>query len=264
MSRQSIPTLEQTQRLFSRALRHHSGLQSIDIVTDGFEQSERLSVYQNNFIISLTEVLLATYPVTHLLVGEECFNSIARHHILRHPPQHGNVAVYGADFDHTIGSLSNIINAVPYLVDVVRVEYMFDQLTILSAGANEQAFIPISKLHKVPQHAHPNLVFVLTPNLILFQSNYAIASLFAAIDGKHLHGLDMNNAESCVITMESVNAKASISSVNPRLFDLLSCLHQSLSLSQIEPDLLSLLPDALTSGFIQGFVSRSPIPEDNL
>src|SRR5262245_56434113 len=75
------------------------------IVVDAFDAAERLSIYRNNFLISLGEALKANFPVTLQLVGSGFFEQAARRFVLAHPPRRPCVFEYGAEFPDYLRAL---------------------------------------------------------------------------------------------------------------------------------------------------------------
>lgn len=258
-SSDKTPSLEQVQSAFTDALRYQNDASTIGIISERFTADERVQIYRNNFTVSLSEVLLAIYPNTQLLVGEECFDAIAKHHIIHNPPISGDVTTYGKGFDQTIASLDNIISAEPYLADVALAEYRMDQLLSTGKPSISSYTLSLSELQNTPESIHPNIVLELKPSITLFQSKYAIASLFAALDSMSFEGLEINQAQCCVISIDDVTGKPIVSAVNSRLFTLINCLQQSQPLRQIDPTLLDLLPSLLVSDWIQGFKIDDPM-----
>lgn len=72
-------------------------------------------------------MLEATYPCCLAVVGEECFAQIARQHVLNHPLSEGNVTDYGDGFSDTIINQQTLVEAVPYLADLARLEWLVDR-----------------------------------------------------------------------------------------------------------------------------------------
>ncbi|MEZ8386756.1 DNA-binding domain-containing protein, partial [Vibrio splendidus] len=95
-------SLTNVQSEFANALRYQNNGEHCDIVSDHFTDEQRIQIYRNNFVISLSEVLAATYPLTEMLVGEECFQQMARQHVLSYPSTSGDVSGYGEHFEQTI------------------------------------------------------------------------------------------------------------------------------------------------------------------
>ena len=82
---------------------------------------DRLKVYRNNIIGSLTDVMVATFPVLDRLVGREFLELMARSYILENPPEHGCLSLYGDGFDEFIEGFE-LAKSLPYLPDVARFE----------------------------------------------------------------------------------------------------------------------------------------------
>ncbi|MCV6005031.1 DNA-binding domain-containing protein, partial [Escherichia coli] len=60
------------------------------------------------------------------LLGEECFEQIARQHVLSYPLKEGNVVHYGEGFQDTIMQFSQVIAQAPYSPEVARFEWHID------------------------------------------------------------------------------------------------------------------------------------------
>src|SRR5450755_3912418 len=94
-----MSTLLDTQRAMLRALvfRDHEDVAS-QIVGDELSAAERLDVYRNTFLSSLTSALRISYPAVHRLVGEEFFEGATQCFIEADPPQGAYLNAYGAGF----------------------------------------------------------------------------------------------------------------------------------------------------------------------
>lgn len=82
---------------------------------------ERLKVYRNNIVGSLSEVMLATFPILEKLVGKEFLEGMARSFILQNPPSGGCLSLYGEGFPEFIEGFEHA-KPLPYLPDVARLE----------------------------------------------------------------------------------------------------------------------------------------------
>ncbi len=81
----------------------------------------RLKVYRNNIVGSLTDLMVATFPLIKNLVGQEFLEGMARSFILAHPPQSGCLNLYGEGFGDFIEHFSPAAS-LPYLPDMARYE----------------------------------------------------------------------------------------------------------------------------------------------
>ncbi|GJL86069.1 MAG: DUF2063 domain-containing protein [Micavibrio sp.] len=87
---------------------------------------ERLKVYRNNIIGSLTDVMIASHPLLEKLVGHEFLELMARSFVLENPPTHGCLNMYGAGFDKFIESYE-LAKALPYLADMAKLEIAMNE-----------------------------------------------------------------------------------------------------------------------------------------
>ena len=120
--------LNNVQRRFKETILDHP-----DVVADPPEDvaaifesgdialSDRLKIYRNNVIGSLTDVMLANFPAIEKLVGREFFDGMARSFILAHPPAQGCLTFYGRDFSGFIEAFEPA-KELPYLPDIARFE----------------------------------------------------------------------------------------------------------------------------------------------
>src|SRR5262245_5599191 len=94
--------LTDLQRTLRRALleQNERALRELDleIASGNLTVHERVGVYRNNVIASLTEALRETFPVVHRLVGEHFFDFAASEFVGSHPPSHPVLSEYGDAF----------------------------------------------------------------------------------------------------------------------------------------------------------------------
>lgn len=86
----------------------------------------RLSVYRNNIVGSLTDVMIASHPLLEKLVGHEFLEMMARHFVLENPPKHGCLSFYGAAFGTFIENYEPA-KTMPYLPDMARLEIALNE-----------------------------------------------------------------------------------------------------------------------------------------
>ena len=124
--------LNKAQALFAQTmLDHPDKVINPEIQVTGLFQaegqiSERLQIYRNNIVGSLTDTLLATYPLIKELAGEEFASQLFRSFILKHPPTAGYLAHYGAGMDEFIASYP-AATSLAYLPDVAKLEWAINE-----------------------------------------------------------------------------------------------------------------------------------------
>lgn len=113
---------------------------------------ERLKVYRNNVVGSLTDVMLASFPAIGALVGEEFLTGMARSFVLAHPPSQGCLNVYGHGFAGFIAEFEPA-KGLPYLPDIARLEMAMNDAYCakddVALGENELAAIAPEDLGNV-------------------------------------------------------------------------------------------------------------------
>jgi hypothetical protein len=115
-----MPTLLELQRSISTAvLSGESNEAAHFIVGEGLAPDERLNIYRNNFLASLTSALRISFPAVHRLVGAEFFDGAAQCFIEAESPQSANLYLYGAGFADFLARFSPAAS-LAYLADVAR------------------------------------------------------------------------------------------------------------------------------------------------
>ncbi|OEF00270.1 DUF2063 domain-containing protein [Vibrio crassostreae 9ZC13] len=244
-------SLADVQLEFANALRYQNNGEHCDIVSDHFTDEQLIQIYRNNFVISLSEVLVATYPLTEMLVGEECFQQMARQHVLSYPSTSGDVSGYGEHFEQTIQGFPAVIEAAPYLGEVALYEWQKDSLVRLTSQADVDQR-PLSCLADVPQEQQGALVFHLKDSVTLIHSSYTIIALEHAIYQQQLDGLDINQAEFGVL-IRAENSQVESHSLSEESHQLLTELQSGRTLSAFDPLLLQHLNTVMALNVISGF-----------
>ncbi|SBS69057.1 DNA-binding domain-containing protein [Vibrio splendidus] len=244
-------SLANVQSEFANALRYQNNGEHCDIVSDHFTGEQRIQIYRNNFVISLSEVLAATYPLTEMLVGEECFQQMARQHVLSYPSTSGDVSSYGEHFEQTIQAFPAVIEAAPYLGEVALYEWQKDSLVrCVSESHVDQR--PLSRLADVPQEQQGALVFHFKDSITLVNSSYTIIALEQAIYQQQLDGLDIKQPEFGVL-IRAENSQVESHRLTQESHQLLTELQSGQTLSAIDPLLLQHLNTVMALNVISGF-----------
>ncbi|USD41058.1 putative DNA-binding domain-containing protein [Vibrio sp. SCSIO 43135] len=246
-------SLAQLQGQFAKALHYQATGEECHVVSDLFSADERMQIYRNNFVISLSEVLSATYPMVEQLLGEECFAQLARQHVLCYPLTQGDVSHYGEHFARTIEQFPAVLEAAPYAPEVARFEWSIDlaqqQFNSLDLATDVR---PLSELSQIAPELHGQLRFHLQPSVIAYASQYAVFSLQLAILNQQFDGLEINQAEQGVIACDSQGTPYS-KSLPETQFQLLSHLQAGQCLADVPAELLGQLNGLIELALIAGF-----------
>lgn len=88
--------------------------------------ADRLSIYRNNTLLGLTDILVGTYPVIHKLVGASYFKTMSRHYIEENPQPAGNRHSFGAELASFLDRYEPALS-LPYLPDIAKIEWAYFQ-----------------------------------------------------------------------------------------------------------------------------------------
>ncbi|WP_045381935.1 HvfC/BufC N-terminal domain-containing protein [Vibrio campbellii] len=245
------------QSQFAKALHYQALGEDCDIASDEFTADERMQIYRNNFIVSLSEVLSATYPMVEALLGKECFEQMARQHVLTYPLEEGNVAHYGEGFQDTIMQFSQVIAQAPYSPEVARFEWHIDLARQAQYEQSNAAELkPLAALGEVSEEQQPALILHLKKGCRSFDSSYAVFDLFGAIQTGQFEQLNINQLQQGVISIQA-NGEALCHALDADVFQLLRCLEQKQSLSEIPEVLLAHLNSIMALDLVDGFTLKS-------
>lgn len=252
MTLASTPTLAELQHSFASALHYRATGNECNIISNVFSADERMQIYRNNFIISLSEVLQATYPMLHALWGAECFEQVARQHVLNCPLLSGDVSHYGEHFDKTIERFPSVIEAAPYSAEVARFEWQIDLAQQLSSQASTVELLPLADLANIAPQYQPKIRLQLNTGVLSFHSCYALFSLQRAIKTGQFDELNLEQAEQGVIAASPEHGIWSLP-LSTEHYQLLSYLQSQCSLGEIPANLLSHLDWFTQHSLLAGF-----------
>ncbi|MEJ2766482.1 DNA-binding domain-containing protein [Photobacterium sp. MCCC 1A19761] len=199
MAASSPPDLQQLQQDFAAALHYHPSPVAAQVEDGSLSADQRLQIYRNHFILSLSEVLEVVYPAVKAVIGETCFAQLARQHVLRQPLQHGNVSHYGDGLADTIAEYPELTDAAPYLAALARLEWRVDRAG--HAPASHHAF-PFAKLQQLATgHADDfsRLQLTVPEATRCLDADAPVATLWQMITRNQIETIDLDQAESVVI-----------------------------------------------------------------
>lgn len=171
--------LPELQRLFGQALLTDNeaalGALAPEIAAGGMTAGDRLAVYRNTVLTSLTEALRETFPVVCRLVGEKFFAFAAREFIAVHPPLRPSLSEYGE-------ALPDFLQAFPpcrdlaYLADIAKLEWLLNA----ARYAADIATVSASCLSATVEDNAARLVFRFHPGCGYLASAWPIDRIWRA------------------------------------------------------------------------------------
>jgi hypothetical protein len=145
------------------------------VLPAGLSVAQRLGVYRNNTLMSLTAALEETFPVVRRLVGEDFFTAAARSFIRREPPAEPRLSRYGAEFAAFLAEFPPARQLV-YLPDVARLEWAVNE----AFHAADATALDPARLAGLSPEQSASLCLTLHPSCRLITSPYPVERIWRA------------------------------------------------------------------------------------
>ncbi len=168
--------LRELQAAFRRALPGEAEPALLaEIAEDGLTAGARLDIYRHHVLTTLTEVLMAAYPVVCRLVDPRFFAYAADRYIRGHLPASPCLTEYGASFAEFLAAFPPC-RALAYLPDVARLEWALH----VARHADEAQGLDPARLAAVPAAETPRVVLRLDPSVSYLASRWPIDAIWRA------------------------------------------------------------------------------------
>ena len=141
----------------------------------GSAPSERFAVYRNNAIVNTRTHLAAVFPVSAMLLGDDCFNDVARSFIVAAPPLTPVLLEYGAGFPAYLAS-TGLTETLPYIVDVAALEWA----RYRAYHAADADSVDISVMAAIDDAEIDRIRLTLHPSISLIRSSWPVVSIWQA------------------------------------------------------------------------------------
>lgn len=135
----------------------------------GISTENRMKVYRNNVMTSLSHAVIAVYPLTEKIVGPDFLKGAVNKYVVGNPPDQGNLNFYGATFAHFLERYEPA-RALPYLPDMARLEWEWEMATL----SPDDDPLPPERLQDIPEGDLPNLQLPLRASVRLLKSGYPL------------------------------------------------------------------------------------------
>lgn len=234
-----------------------SGLDDVDeelrevFVDNDISVEDRLKVYHNNIIGSVSASLCATFPTIETLVGEDFLKSMARAFVFENPPQSGCLHSYGTGFDNFIRTYTPAAS-LPYLADVATLE-----LAINSAyyAANDQTMEPDALTH-ISEDRIGEVRLSLRASGVLVASEYPLLEIKNFCDNDAQGDApDISNAAKTLLMVYRPALDVDIVSLEQDEFSFLTMLHNGLPLGEALEATLTAYPEFNFTFFLEKHIS---------
>ncbi|MCJ8338568.1 MAG: DNA-binding domain-containing protein [Pseudomonadales bacterium] len=244
--------LAELQTKFCQHLLHQPVDLSALNITGPLPVEQLMSLYRNNFYVSLTDYLKGCFPSVNALVGEEFFAQLAKAFIIGQPLANANIELYGADFSEFIDSIEQT-RSLPYLAGIAALDWGFDR----AKGVTEIASFPFVELEQLTEQQQLQIRFQMPAETLLLASDYPLLSIWQGVKKDCLEGIDMDLAE-YLILQPSVTEAAVFYPLSASQYKFLSTISTGISLEQLadtadfQLHLNHFIGNAVINGFTAG------------
>lgn len=135
----------------------------------GISAENRMKVYRNNVMRSLSNAVIAVYPLTEKLVGADFLKGVVERYVVANLPDQGNLNFYGATFADFLADYEPVRH-LPYLPDMARLEWAWECTTL----AGDDAPLSPASLQEIPEGRLPDLRLPLRASVHLLQSDHPL------------------------------------------------------------------------------------------
>ena len=139
---------------------------------------KRFSVYRNNVIVNLIEVLEGGFPLVRKIVGEEFFRAMAGVFVRLHPPNSPILSLFGDELPSFLETFEPV-QGLPYLADVARMELGLRR----SYHAADHDPAPARALSELTPETIAEARLETAPSFMLLRSRYPIYGIWLANTG---------------------------------------------------------------------------------
>jgi len=207
--RSVAPALRELQRAMRNSIvLHENDAPAATIIGDRLAAEQRLAIYRNTFVGSLTRALRLTYPAVDRLVGRAFFDGVAQAFMRERPPHSAWLDAYGADFPEFLGSFAPS-GSLSYLADVARLEWAVSR----ALHAPDAAPVELARLAGIDEADHGRIRFTSHPSVSLLRVNAPVDELWRAVieqDDAVLATLDLATGPICLIVERSNDAAGDV------------------------------------------------------
>jgi hypothetical protein len=169
-----MPLLKQLQESFCGAVYDNDKQPLSDFIKKSdIDNSNRIKIYQDNVLLTLSDTMQNRYGAICKLVGEKFFSHIVNEYIKLNKPNSGNLDDYGEGFPEFISNIPQLKDF-PYLSDVAKLEWAL-HIAYFAADTDE---IDKDALSKVEPEKLEDIKFTMHPSACLISSKYPIDKIW--------------------------------------------------------------------------------------
>src|SRR5712691_4999553 len=167
-----MPTLLELQTAMQASLVHRDN-EAVSAMLARHITPDRLDIYRNTIVHSLTKALRLSFPVTERLVGEVFFEGAAQFFFAEHPPREAWLDQFGDEFSDFLRSFPQA-KSIVYLGDVAELEWAVNR----ALHAADVAALDVGAVRSEDQD---RIWFVVHPSVSLLRLAYPVDAIWRAV-----------------------------------------------------------------------------------
>ena len=254
-----MPTLLEVQAAMQASLVHRDN-EAISAMLAGHIPADRLDIYRNTFVHTLTRALRLSFPATERLVGEEFFAGAAQFFITEHPPREAWLDRFGGAFPDFLRAFPQA-KSIVYLGDVAELEWAVNN----ALHAADAAPLDVALLGAVSPEDQGRISFVVHPSVGLVRLAHPADAIWHAVlagDDQALGTIDIESGPVRLL-VERRETGVEVERLDEPSWLFLSTLCAGLPIEAAldvagDFDCSTALADHLTSGRFSGFELATP------
>lgn len=214
---------------------------------DGMPSAKRFSVYRNNVTVSLVEALMATFPATVLIVGEEFFRGAAAIYVRQDPPKSPVLISYGSGFPQFLEAFEPV-RKLPYLADVARIEMAW----VDAYHAADSPVLDPAALAAIPPEDLDGTRLEPHPSTRIIGSEFPVVTIWTMNRSGDVAPVDMKVTEAALVTRPAMDVQVRRLPPGGRAF--LDALCSGATLGEAAAQAAEDSPEFDLAGNISGFL----------
>jgi hypothetical protein len=170
-----MPTLLEMQQAMQASLLYRDS-QAVAAMLAGQVSPDRLDIYRNTFVHTLTRALRLCFPVTERLVGEAFFEGAAQHFMAERPPRAAWLDLYGSEFPEFLRAF-HPAKSITYLGDVAALEWAVN----VALHAADVPPLDVAELGSIEPQDQARICFTPNASLQLLRLDYPADVIWRAV-----------------------------------------------------------------------------------
>ncbi len=172
-----MPSLRESQLSMQHWLLHEADGDGADqILSMGIAPRQRLNIYRNTILGTLSKALQLTFPAVQRLVGPDFFEAAAQAFAREHPPLCADLNRYGAEFPDFLQQLESAAT-LDYLPDVARLDWAVNR----ALHASDASALELASLEALDPGEQDRVCFVPHPSISMLKSTFPVDTIWRAV-----------------------------------------------------------------------------------